>query len=146
MQGFPGCSLWSITLITDMKLNLIFIQAKEALSNEAQAGSEVVSEATLKDDRQLGPRPALAGLHCAMFLARTLPMPIKTLKLFSNMSRVGENWYVQLLHLFSSYFSYPNPFHSLRIFPAACVLHLRYQLQNCHIEIASNRTLRASIL
>lgn len=66
MQGFSECWLWSITLVTDMKLGLIGMKVKEALSNEAQAGSEVVSEATLKDDRQLGPRPALAGLLCAM--------------------------------------------------------------------------------
>lgn len=146
MQGFSGCSLWWITFITDMKLKLTYFQAKETLSNEAQAGSEVVSEATLKDGRQLGPRPALAGLRCAMFLARAFPMTIKTLKLFSNMSRAGENWYVQLLHLYSSCSSYPNSFHSLRMFPAACVLHLRYQLQNCHIETSSNRTFRACIL
>ena len=45
--------------MTDMRIRLICVQAKKALSNEAQAGSEVVSESTLKDDRQLGPRPAL---------------------------------------------------------------------------------------
>ena len=77
-----------------MKLKLICIQARDALSNEAQAGSEVVSEATLKDDRQLGPRPALAGLRLRYVLARAFPMPIKTLKLFSNMSEVGKSWYV----------------------------------------------------
>ena len=56
-----------------MKLKLICIQVREALSNEAQAGSEVVSEATLNDDRQLGPRPALARLRCAMFPSSRFP-------------------------------------------------------------------------
>lgn len=49
MQGFSlGIRFGRIHFYSDVKLKLMCIQARESLSNEAQAESEVVSEATLK--------------------------------------------------------------------------------------------------
>ena len=73
-------------------------------------------------------------------------MPIKTLKLSSNMSRVGENWYIHILHLFSSALA-------MLTHPAACaysrqpapfILNINYTI--AIPKTTSNRILRACIL